>query len=980
MAFVRVLGPVDVVDDAGVVHRSGSGLQRALLALLALQRGVVHSPDRLMEDLWGDDQPESGVRALRFHVSKLRGAVGTVVSIETRPGGYVLDVGPEGVDEAQFVRLAERSRSEPDDERSVEVAREALRLWRGEPFVDAAPCALLDHEADRLAELRLAVIEHSFERRLAAGAAGELVSELLALVDEHPLREGLWSSLMVAQYRAGRQGDALASYGRLRTTLAETLGLNPSQKLQDLEIRVLRHDPDLDAPAARASVSTGSAVGTDSRPQPVPSAPDIEPVPALRAVEALTISRDPRTVRRALPAERTSFVGRVKELSKAAELLETARLLTLTGPPGSGKTRLALELAARSQDKFPYGTQIVRLAPIADHQLMIETVEDALGLREAPDEAPIDCVKRFLRDREALLVLDNFEHILPAAPIVGELLDAAAELHIIVTSRTPLAIAGEQVFPVPPLAVPDGQIGPAVAADYDAISLFEARARAADPEFVLDPGNTDAVVRIVESVEGLPLAIELAAARVRSLSPEHLARRLTQRLAVLTGGPTDVDRRHRTMRDAIAWSFELLPPEHQALFRRLGVFRGGFTLEAVGPVAECSDAEVFDCVDALVSGGLVQRQVSSPQDRYGMLEMVREFALEMLGAAGERNQAAELHARYHAHLAADVSPSLTRDPRGGGAELLEAEVDNMRAAIRYALDAPEPDLGLQLGADLWRFWQGSHRMTEGRAWLEQLLALPGGSTEKRAGGLTALAGLAYWQADYGTARARYADALEIYRAAGDQLGAAHTVCAMSMSASWDDDLEAGDRLAHEALAAFERIGTAEGLTRAVLARGFVRLRRGDYADAYDDYTTALVAAREQGDQHLAVTLLPGVAASACHLGRKLQALDLAIEAADEAAELHNTNLAVWMLDLIATIVADTEPAAAVSLAGTAAHIRDAAGGGMRIESLGFPNAREIAAGLLSREQLMDSWSTGHRATLEQAIELAHVVRARFAPS
>jgi predicted ATPase len=823
-------------------------------------------------------------------------------------------------------------------------------------------------------ELHLQAFEALAAAQIAGTHAGDAVRTLEALVREHPTRENLWLQLAHGLARIGRRDMALNAIQRAREALRDQLGVHPSALLTDFEAELLAEPTE-----------------PSDEDEPVDTAGHIEPSHELQHLERQQLSADEtptppnrpdqRTARRALPAERTTFVGRVKELSKAAELLETARLLTLTGAPGSGKTRLALKLAARNQDEFPHGTHFVPLAPIADHQLMTDTVEDALGLREAPDESPIDCLKRFLRDHKTLLVLDNFEHILPAAPLVGELLDAAPELRIIVTSRTPLGIAGEQVFPVPPLVVPPGHVRPAAAADYDAISLFEARARAADPNFVLDSGNTAAVVRIVESVEGLPLAIELAAARVRSLSPEPLAKRLTQRLTVLTGGPTDAERRHRTMRDAIAWSYELLTPEHQALFRRLGVFRGGFTLEAVGPVAECTDTEVvLDHVDALLSGGLLQRQISSPQDRYGMLEMVREFALEMLGAAGERDHAAERHARYFAHLAADVSPSLTRDPTGEGAELLEAEVDNMRAAIRYALDAPDPDLGLQLGADLWRFWQSSHRMTEGRAWLDQLLALPGGSAAGRAGGLAALAGLAYWQADHGTAMARYADALEIYRASGDESGAAHTVCAMSMTATWGDDLEAGDRLADEALAAFERIGSPEGLVLAVLAQGFVRLRRGDYVSAYDVYSTALVAAREQGDQHLAVTLLPGVAASACHLGRKLEALDLAIEAADEAAELHNTNLAVWMLDLIATIVADTQPAAAVHLADTAAAVRDAAGGGMLIESLGLPNAREIATGLLSDEQPMESSSAGHRMTLEQAIELAHAMREAFAPS
>jgi predicted ATPase len=673
-----------------------------------------------------------------------------------------------------------------------------------------------------------------------------------------------------------------------------------------------------------------------------------------------------------MPLQRTSFIGREQELAQGAELLERSRLLTLTGAPGSGKTRLALRLAADRRSDFPHGSFFVPLAAITDPRRVDGAVARTLGLREVQGETALESIKAFLRDRRVLLTLDNFEQVLEAAAQVGELLDAAPDLTIVVTSRAPLGLIGEQEFPVPPLSIPSIDDLPdleALAA-YDAVALFVARAQAAEPDFALDTGNAAAVAEIAARLDGLPLAIELAAARVKLLTPQDLLSRLEQRLALLTGGPTDVVDRHRTMRNSIDWSHELLEPEERVLFRRLGVFVGGFTLEAATAVADLPDVDIFDGVGSLLSRSLLYRPVDLGQARFVMLEMMREFALEQLDSAGEKEEVAKRHAYYFCHVAEETEPELTRETQRTAMGLFSQELDNIRAALRFALDADDPDVGLSLASCIWRFWQSSGQLSEGRQWLESLLASQGASDPARAKGLSGLAGLAYWQGDYREALTRYEEALDLYRAVGDRFNEAETLFGLSMAATWNGDPDTGERLAGEARSVFEGLGAKEGIGKVHMAQAFSLHRKGDLAAARPLWQAALGISRELGDQHLAITQLIGLAMCVFEDGDVGEALSIALEAVNEATDAENVQLAVWMLDFVAAFAASAAPEGAVRVAGAVEALRQQAGGGMPLAPLDLEDARSVAARVLSPESLDQAWAEGRAMTLDQAVECA----------
>ena len=353
-----------------------------------------------------------------------------------------------------------------------------------------------------------------------------------------------------------------------------------------------------------------------------------------------------------------------------------------------------------------------------------------------------------------------------------------------------------------------------------------------------------------------------------------------------------------------------------------------------------------------------------------MLEMMREFALEELASAGEEREIVSRHAHYFLLLAEEMEPQLTREPRGIGIERLSLERDNLRAALRYAVEASDPDLGLRLAGGIWRFWQGSGQLAEGREWLESLLEHPEASAAARAGGLTGLAGLAYWQADYDEAWTRYREALGLYQAIGDRLNEAETLFGLSMTATWKDDLDAGERLAEEARSLFEELGSTEEVGKVLMAQGFVLWRRNELGAARTLWEESLVIARESGDQTLAATQLVGLAGIAFHEGNREEALRIVLGALEEATHLQNVHVTVWMLDFVAAFAAPTAPEAAVRLAGAADSLRKEAGGGILPESLDIEDARSAAARVLSPESLEQAWAEGRAMTLEQAIDQA----------
>lgn len=932
----RILGELEILLNGDPVEL-GSPRQRALLARLLINPGETVSTDRLVEDLWRGDAADTARHTLHVYISRLRKTLGPSRDRLVRQRtGYRIVVETDELDASRFEQLALEGRAalaRHDAEGASLQLKEALSIWRGAAFIEFADEAFARDEAVRLNELRLATLEQRIWADLELGHHGDVVEELQDLVMRQPFHEAFWEQLMLALYRCRRQAEALRVYQKARLNLADELGIEPGPALTRMEERILAQDPGLEhMPGAAADKAPG-----------------------------------------VLPLQRTSFVGRQRELAQGAKLLEESRLLTLTGPPGSGKTRLALQLASDHVNRFPHGAFFVPLAAISDPRMMDNTVARVLGLHDVPGETALEGIKAFLHDRQALLILDNFEQILPAASQVGEILDDASGIGIMVTSRAPLGISGEQEFPVPPLSVPavDSLPDPETIVDYDAVALFLARARAADPDFEIDSGNASDAARIAARLDGLPLAIELAAARVKMLTLHDLLSRLEQRLPLLTSAPTDTSDRHRTMRDAVAWSYELLEAAEQTLFCRLGVFPGGFTLEGASAVIDLPDLDTFNGVESLLSQNLLYRLVSVGQARFTMLETIREFALEQLAAAGDEREAASRHAHHFCHLAEAIEPQLTQEPGGSGSQQLGAEVDSIRGALRYALEAGEPDLGLRLASGIWRYWQSSDQLTEGRDWLERLLTSREASDDARANGLTALAGLAYWQADYDEAGARYEEALGLFRSLGDRFGEADTLCSMSETANWRGDVEVGERLAEQARSRFEELGSSEGVGRSLMAQGFSRFRRNDFAAAQKLYEDSLAIARQSDDQSLSATLLLGIAIFLFHQGERNRAMTLLMDAVEEATELQNAHLTVWMLDFVAAFAASTAPEAAVRLAGAADSLRQAAGGGMLTESLDIEDAKSAATQILTMESLEQAWAQGRAMSLEEAVVQAH---------
>jgi DNA-binding SARP family transcriptional activator len=463
----RILGPLEAVREQALLDLSAPRV-RLLLALLLVRGGEVVSADRLVEDLWDGDPPETGRHTMQSCVYRIRQALGPDAwRLETRPPGYQLKLSADELDARRFQELAQQGRDAlagGRPELAATLLREALDLWRGPVLADLPDSPALEGERARLEGMRLTVMEDRVEADLALGRHAALAAELERLVAEHPFRERLWGQLMVALYRAGRQAEALGAFRRAREVLGEELGLEPSPWLSRLQEQVLLHDPDLGQPQAAGP------------PRPAHN----------------------------LPAQRTSFVGRRRELADLAGLLAARRLVTLTGPPGSGKTRLAIEAATRSLHDHPHGVAFVALAELQDPDLIASAVAAALGM-PASDRPILEALVDHLRPRRLLLVLDNFEHLLRAAPLVAQLLDAAPGLRVMATSRAPLRLSGEQEYGLAGLPVPEAA---AVASQdpngFDVLALFADRARAVDPRFALTADNAPLAAEVAARVDGLP--------------------------------------------------------------------------------------------------------------------------------------------------------------------------------------------------------------------------------------------------------------------------------------------------------------------------------------------------------------------------------------------------------------------------------------------------------------------------------------------
>ena len=555
-----------------------------------------------------------------------------------------------------------------------------------------------------------------------------------------------------------------------------------------------------------------------------------------------------------LPVQPTPLVGREREVGdvRGRILAPEVRLLTLTGPGGTGKTRLALQAAADLLEEFEDGVLFVELATITDPRLVASTFAQALDVRESGDQTLIEGVKDYLKDKRLLLVVDNFEQVLEAAPLVGELL-SAPRLKALATSRIPLGVYGEHEYAVPPLAVPDPKRLPGLEAlsQYEAVRLFVERARAARLDFTLTDENASAVAEICARLDGLPLAIELAAARVKLLSPRAMLGRLGRRLKLLTGGARDLPERQRTLRGAIEWSHTLLDEGEKTLFARLAVFSGSRTLEAVETVCDAEGdlpVDAIEGVSSLLDKSLL-RQEEGPEEepRFVMLETIHEYAREKLDESGEAEEIGRAHAEYFLALAEEAE--LTGMEQARWMERLEGEHDNLRVALSWSLEGEDPELGLRLAGALSHFWFVRGYWSEGRGWLEEALdGNTGALPEARAKALRVLASLAVEQGDFERGGTSAREALTLYRGLGDQKGVADSLCELGWASLYQGDYERAEALYEEGLAAARQSNDAWSIGFALNALSALISDRGDYERAEALWEESLALGRKVGDR------------------------------------------------------------------------------------------------------------------------------------
>ncbi|MFJ2029776.1 AfsR/SARP family transcriptional regulator [Streptosporangium sp. NPDC087985] len=768
-----ILGPLEIGHRGEAVEITGQRL-RTLLGLLLLDAGRTVPVDRLVDGVWGDRPPNAVGNALQALVSRLRAVLADQRGlVEIGAAGYRLAVDPDRVDAHRFARLAAKGRAAlgaGDPDGAAVALHAALALWRG-PVLAGLTC---DHTVTaavaRLDALRLAALEDRVEADLLLGRQAEVAAELPALIAAHPLRERLRGQLMRALYGSGRRVEALASYEDARAVFADELGADPSPELAALHLSMLRHEWTENGPRSPRPDESGPP-----RPSPGGSGPH-RPTPGESA------SPPAAPPRSNLPARITSFVGRERDVARTAELLAGHRLVTLLGPGGAGKTRLSIESAEAVAGRMSDGVWLVELAPVAEPSQVPQTVFSALELRDPSPAAspasaipvpaardPLDRLVAGLAGKRLLIVLDNCEHVVEAAAaLADQILSRCPGVRVLATSREPLGITGEMTWPVPPLDLPPDGGDPGEALGYPAVRLFTERAAAVRPGY--QPGaEAAAVVRICRELDGMPLAIELAAARLRSLSAEQIAHRLDDRFRLLNGGSRTALPRHQTLRAVVGWSWDLLDEQERVLARRLSVFAGGAVLDCAEAI--CSGqglerADVLDVLARLVDKSLVVAHSHDTVVRYRMLETIRAYAAEQLVEAGEHDRVRLAHAVFFTELAERSDPGL----RGGGQLVviaaMAAEHDNLSAALRWTVEVARPDLALRMvGALGWYWWLRGYRI-EGARRAREVLGLAGDGAD--------LASLVLARASYGanatgagieldTARAELAEVVRLAR-------------------------------------------------------------------------------------------------------------------------------------------------------------------------------------------------------------------------
>ena len=954
----------------------------ALIKLLALAAGHRLHREQLIDRLWPDSEPAAAASNLRYtlHVARRSlesAATGAARCLRgDREQLWLCPDGPLWIDVEAFEQAAGAARGSGDPVAYLT----ALKLYTGELLPEDR---YEDWAADRREALRASQIALLIELARLHEDRGEPEPALAALervVAQEPAHEEAHQALMRLYAAAGRRHQALRQYRQLEEALRREVGAEPEPASRRLYRQI--------------SAGHFAAESTSERPA-------VQPAPR----------------RHNLPSAITSFVGRERELAEIRGLLDAGRLVTLTGPGGVGKTRLAIEVAAGLVERYPDGIWLVELGALPstgaglrgdqgvptdltlrgdqgvptdleggspqtfdEPALVPQAVAQALGRREEPGRPLAATLADALRLRQLLLVLDNCEHLIEACAALAEaLLRACPRLQILVTSRQALGLTGEAVWPVPPLALPrPGRLPPPEElARVGAIRLFGERARLARPDFALTPRNAAAVAQICHRLDGLPLAIELAAARVRVLTVEQIAGRLDDRFWLLAGGDRAAPMRQQTLRAAVDWSYSLLDPLERALFNRLAVFAGGWTLEAaeaVGGAEGIDRAEVLGLLERLVDKSLVIAEVDEDGGaRYQLLETLRQYGRERLAESGEAEAIERRHAACFLALAEEAEVAGTGPGQTAWASRLEREHENLRAALRWMLECGDAAAALELAGTLAWFWEARGHLEEGRRWLTAALSRPGAAPPAgRAKALNGAGLLAYWQGDYDRATQLCEESLALFRELGDKRGTATALLDLGTVAREQGDQGRAAMFYEGSLTLFRELGDKENIANVSSSAGLSASCQGDHERAVALHEEALALRRAMEDKRGVALSLGNLALTVGYRRDYGRSASLCMESLALFRELDDRwAIGLYLPILAGALYAQGQAKRAVRLLGAAEAVRE--GIGTTIPPyVRKVYERVVAAmrGTLGEHALAAAWAEGRALSLEQALDEA----------
>lgn len=823
---IRILGPLELsVDGRPIALRRGR--PRKLLLALVLHADERVASDTLIDWLWGERVPQDAANALQTLVSYLRKTLAPVeaLSIETADGGYRLTLDPGYVDATRFDRRLDELADTDDPAERLAVTGAALELWRGAPLAELTFDSFAQGDIARLDERRLSAIEARGDALLALGRHREVVAQLQQQVVEHPTRERFHAQLMLALYRSGRQADALRAFEVARKALVDELGVDPGPELQALEQQVLLQSPELDAPE--------------------PSDRDaLAPSPRVTAASDARVAEEPATAERALPVALTELIGRDADVDRLRALLDDHRLVTLTGPGGAGKTRLALEVM---HDAAATTTWWIDLSAVGTHEQLMAAVAATTGAPTQPDDDG-ESIIAFLGPRRGTLVLDTCEHLTDALRhLIERLLPRCPQVTVLATSRQPLRVPSETVWPVAPLALPaPGAVTAADASRSPAVQLFAARAGEARPGFAVTDDNAAAVVRICELLDGLPLALELAAVHAGVLTPAKIAGLLGDRLRVLVDG--DRDGRQHGLRATIDWSYELLDPEEALFLDRLAAFAGSFSVEAALAVAGAGlDRDPLEILLALARQSLL---APAEDDRFRLLDTLHAYAADRLRERGpEAGAAADRHLVWYADFAIEADRQLRNTDARGWLPELRAELPNLRAAIEHGFGAGDRAVGVRLASALAWFWAIEGLYAEAADWLAAARAAVAPDTLLEA---HLLAGSGMHLASLGQLRGAAElsrRAVDLYEKLGRNRSVAHSLIYLGVAHWGLGEYDEAARVHDLAIARFRELGDDWGLAICLVLRARTAIDRGD-ADTGELLAAATAVATRVGDRQV----------------------------------------------------------------------------------------------------------------------------------